>query len=247
MTEQIGGTNCIAPPVSIPCHLVDERAKKPMRKTSGMPETRMDRSTRAHEIAGCMALKAAFVTALFVTTAGSCLIPATLHAAASGRSSGFEAVGASADPQADSQASASPQGATATLTLKVPTAAVDSGTSFQVPVTLTGGTNVFSFAILFDYDSTTVKLTNISPGDFLNSDGATAPVRYSDSPVGRVAISMAREPGSPGLNGKGTLCVLNFEAKASGASDLKIERAFVVDSSHNMTPVHIAPPRIVVK
>jgi general secretion pathway protein D len=178
------------------------------------------------------------ITALLglIAAAGLCLISSRLHAAGS-------------SPQADSQSPvpALSQHAGTTLKLDVPTGPVDSGTSFQIPVTLTGGTDVFSFAILFDYDSTTVKLTSISPGNFLNSDGASAPVRYSDSPIGHVAISMAREPGSPGLNGKGTLCVLNFEAKASGTSDLKIERAFVVDSLHNMTPVHIAQPSIFVK
>ncbi len=153
--------------------------------------------------------------------------------------------GAQTDSQAPSDASA--QSAGVTIMLNTPKAPVIAGASFQVPVTLTGATDVLSFALLFHYDATKLRLVSISPGDFLNRDGEQARPIYSDSPIGHVVISIARPPGTSGLNGDGTVCELQFEAVDSGAGDLTITRASVVNSGQQVTQVKFVQPSIVVK
>ncbi len=241
-SQEIARMNRVETSAAEAGHPLDEPAVEAMRKPGTMLGGQMDRSTRAHVVTGSRASKAAFVIVLFAIAASPGLISAKLHAAAPGKASGPATAAPASGPQVDSQ---TPAGAT--LTLNVPTAPVDAGASFQVPVTLTGATDVVSFTIIFDYDSTPLRLASISPGDFLNRDGEPARIVHSDSPMGHVVISMSLPPGSQGVNGDGTVCVLNFSAVDPGASDLKITRAWVVDRTNKMIPAHFVQPHIVVK
>lgn len=190
---------------------------------------RMNRAATS-AAAGTLASKVVYAIALFAASLPLVSAPPTF--------------GAQADSQTPSPASPQPTGVT--LTFNAPTDPVNAGTSFQVPVMLTGAMDVASFALMFHYDATKLTLVSILPGDVLNRDGESAPIIHSDSPIGHVVISIARPPGAPGVDGTGTTCLLTFQANATGDSDLKITRTFVVDSTHRVLPAHFAPAHIVV-
>ena len=97
------------------------------------------------------------------------------------------------------------------------------------------------------YDPTKISLVNVSAGDLLSRDGQAAPPIHTDSPAGNLVIGMSRPPGTHGITGTGVVCVLTFQAKTSGPSDLLITRASVVNSTQQQLPVASAQTSIVVK
>ena len=119
--------------------------------------------------------------------------------------------------------------------------------SFQVPVVLNGGADVASIAMQMHYDPTKLALVNVSPGDFLSRDGQAAPPIHTDEPAGNLIIGASRPPGTHGISGTGVVCVLTFQAKAAGASDLSITRASVVNSAQQQLPAQNAQSSVVVK
>jgi len=135
----------------------------------------------------------------------------------------------------------------ATFALNVPATPPASGATFQVPVVLNGASDVASIALQMQYDATKISLQNVSPGDLLSRDGQAAPPIHTDSPPGNVIIGMSRPPGTHGISGTGVVCVLTFQAKASGPSNLSIARASVVNSAQQQLPVASAQTSIVVK
>jgi len=90
-------------------------------------------------------------------------------------------------------------------------------------------------------------LVNVSAGDFLSRDGQAAPPIHSDEPPGNLIVGMSRPPGAHGVSGSGTVCVLTFQAKAPGPSDLTIARASVVNSAQQQLPAAGAHASIVVR
>jgi general secretion pathway protein D len=122
-----------------------------------------------------------------------------------------------------------------------------SGASFQVPVVLYGGADTASIALQMHYDSAKLTLINVAAGDFLSSDGQTASVIHTDEPAGNLTIGASRPPGVHGISGAGVVCVLTFQAKAAGSSDLTITRASVVNSAQQQVPVESTQTSIVVK
>ena len=119
--------------------------------------------------------------------------------------------------------------------------------TFQVPVVLNGATDVASVALQFHYDPARLQLVNVSPGDFLSRDGQAAPPIHADEPAGNLVVGISRPPGTHGISGTGVVCVLTFQAKASGPSDLAITRASVVNGAQQQLPVASAQTSIVVK
>ncbi len=122
-----------------------------------------------------------------------------------------------------------------------------SGASFQVPVVLNGGADTASIALQLHYDPTKIMLVNVAAGDFLSRDGQAASVIHTDEPVGNLTIVASRPPGIHGVSGAGVVCVLTFQAKTAGPSDLTITRASVVNSAQQQLPVESAQTSIVVK
>ena len=140
-----------------------------------------------------------------------------------------------------------PSAAGAAFALNVPTAPTAPGASFQVPVMLNGAADVASVALQFSYDASKLQLVNVSPGDFLSRDGQAAPPIHADEPPGNLVVGISRPPGTHGVSGAGVICVLTFQAKASGPSDLAITRASVVNGAQQQLPVASAQTSIVVK
>jgi general secretion pathway protein D len=140
-----------------------------------------------------------------------------------------------------------PSAAGASFALNAPAAAVAPGASFQVPVMLNQGTDVSSIAMQLHYDATKIALVNVAAGDLLSRDGQAAPPIHTDEPPGNLIIGASRPPGTKGVNGDGVVCVLTFQAKASGATDLSIIRASVLNSAQQQLPAVNAQANIVVK
>ncbi len=135
----------------------------------------------------------------------------------------------------------------ASFALSAPPTAPGVGSSFVVPVQLSGGADVASMAMQLHYDATKLTLVNVTGGDLLTRDGQAAPPIHNDEPAGNLTVGIARPPGTHGVTGTGVVCALTFQAKAPGASDLTITRASVVNSEAQQMPVQTAQTTIVVK
>ncbi|MGD0346278.1 MAG: cohesin domain-containing protein [Terracidiphilus sp.] len=135
----------------------------------------------------------------------------------------------------------------ASLALNVPATPQASGSTFQVPVVLNGGANVSSVALQLHYDPAKLQLAGAVAGDLLSRDGQPTGLSHVEEPPGTVIVSISRPPGSHGVTGTGVVCVLTFQAKASGESGLGITRASVVNSAQQQVPVQTGQATIVVK
>jgi general secretion pathway protein D len=158
---------------------------------------------------------------------------------------GSQAAPASRPAPAAAQTAANPAGAS--FSLNVPATPQASGASFQVPVVLNGAADVSAVALQLRYDPAKLSMINVSAGDFLTRDGQPASPISSDRPVGNLTVVASRPPGTHGVSGTGVVCVLTFQAKASGASDVSISRASVVNSTQQQVQAATAQGSVVVK
>ena len=117
------------------------------------------------------------------------------------------------------------------------------GSTFQMAVNLTGGTDVFSVPMQLQYDQTKLSLINVDLGDssakgvnFLGQDGQAVALVHRDDGSGNVAISASRPPGTQGVTGSGTVCVMTFQAKAPGDAAVVITRPVVRNSAQQPLP-----------
>ena len=157
------------------------------------------------------------------------------------------AIASPAPAAATPAASPVPPATGAAFALNAPSTPPASGSTFQVPVVLNGATDVASIALQLHYDAAKLQLVNVSGGDFLSRDGQAATPIHTDQPAGNLVVGISRPPGTHGVTGSGVVCVLTFQAKASGPSDLSIARASVVNGAQQQLPVASAQTSIVVK
>jgi general secretion pathway protein D len=122
-----------------------------------------------------------------------------------------------------------------------------AGATFQVPVVLNGGTDVTSIALQLHYDTAKLQLSGVAAGDILSRDGQPTGLSHVEDPPGTLVVSISRPPGTHGVTGTGVVCVLTFQAKASGQSGLGITRASVVNAAQQQVPVETGQATIVVK
>ena len=108
---------------------------------------------------------------------------------------------------------------------------VTNGTTFQVPVVLTGGTDVSSVPLQIQYDPSKLSLVNVGDGDLLNRDGQIVAMAHRDDGPGTITLNVSRPPGAPGVSGAGVVCVLSFQAKDKGQSQISITRAGAMNSA----------------
>jgi general secretion pathway protein D len=135
----------------------------------------------------------------------------------------------------------------ATFTFNSPTAPLDTGSSFQVPIVLSGGADVSSVPLQLHYDPTRLTLTNVAAGGYLNRDGQTAAVAHRDDGQGNVNIAASRPPGAPGMSGSGVVFVLTFQAKAPGSTSITTTQAAVVTTKGQSMPVQGAVASVVIR
>jgi general secretion pathway protein D len=139
--------------------------------------------------------------------------------------------------QALEQAAAANNAAPISVALAAPAAAPKVGSTFQVPVNVSGGSDVFSVPLQLQYDPSKLTLINVDSGNYLGHDGQTVALVHRDDGAGGVAISASRPPGVAGVNGTGQLCVLTFQAKAAGDSIVSVTKAAARDSKQQALPV----------
>jgi general secretion pathway protein D len=114
-------------------------------------------------------------------------------------------------------------------------------------VVLKGGADVSGVALQLHYDASKLMLINLSPGDFLTHDGQAAPPIHSDEPAGNLTVAESRPPGAHGVSGTGVVCVITFQAKSPGPSDLSIGRAAVTNSAQQQIQVASAQASVTVQ
>jgi general secretion pathway protein D len=133
------------------------------------------------------------------------------------------------------------------LILNGPSVPLSVGSTFMVPVGITGGTDIASVATQIHYDPAKLSLVNVSAGNFLNRGGQSADPIHLDDGKGTLTVNASRPPGAPGASGPGVVYVVSFQAKAAGESVLVLGQMGVADSAHNSVPVQGSQLRIVVK
>jgi len=124
---------------------------------------------------------------------------------------------------------------------------VINGTTFQVPVVLTGGNDVSSVPLQIQYDPSKIALVNVSDGDLLNRDGQSVAMAHRDDGPGTITLNASRPPGTAGVNGAGVVCVLTFQAKAIGDSTISITRAGAMNSAQRPIAAQPSQTKITVQ
>jgi general secretion pathway protein D len=136
---------------------------------------------------------------------------------------------------AASPAPAAPRTSSVNLILNPISGPVTVGATFQVPIVLSGGTDIASVPLKIKYDAAKLSLVNVDQGDFLGRDGKPPALLHVDDGAGLITINNARPPGASGISGAGVVCVLSFQGKAAGDSAIAIASSGVTTSA--MQPV----------
>jgi general secretion pathway protein D len=92
-----------------------------------------------------------------------------------------------------------------------------------------------------------LSLLNVDSGDLLGRDGQAVALVHRDDGPGMISVMISRPPGTAGMNGSGSVCVLTFQAKASGASDVVITHPAALDSAQKPVAASAKPAHIVVQ
>ena len=133
------------------------------------------------------------------------------------------------------------------FTLTPPAGPLAAGATFQVPVVLSGATDIASVPIQLQYDPAKLTLVNVAAGDLLSRDGQAVALVHRDDGPGNVTVVAARPPGAVGVSGSGVVCVLTFQAKVAGNSALTMTRAGAVNSAQQQVPATAGHLDLVVK
>ncbi|HZZ38874.1 MAG TPA: cohesin domain-containing protein [Acidobacteriaceae bacterium] len=134
----------------------------------------------------------------------------------------------------------SPQ-APATLTLDPAQVSAKAGSTFKIVVNLTGGNDVFAAPMSVQYDASKLSLINVDSDDaqhsnLLGKDGQAVALAHRDDGKGEAAIAVSRPPGTKGISGSGTVCVLTFQAKTPGDASVAISRPMIRNSQQQAEP-----------
>jgi general secretion pathway protein D len=129
-----------------------------------------------------------------------------------------------------------PQPAKVIISLVPKPGPVAVGSTFQIPVVLNGGSDIASVPLQLQYDPAKLSLVNVDNGDFLGRDGKAVALVHRDDGPGSISINASRPPASTGISGTGVVCVLSFQAKAAGVSDLVITHPGAVTSTQQQVP-----------
>lgn len=117
------------------------------------------------------------------------------------------------------------------LIFSPPGSPVAAGATFQVPVVLIGGKDIASVPLQIRYDPAKLTLLNVTNGDLLSRDNQAVALVHLEDGAGSISINAARPPDVAGVNGAGVVCVLNFQAKTAGETQLFLTRAVAINST----------------
>jgi general secretion pathway protein D len=115
------------------------------------------------------------------------------------------------------------------------------GSTFKMVVNLSGGNDVFGVPMNVQYDASKLVLLNVDSDDpqdpnVLGKDGQSVALVHRDDGKGNAAVAASRPPGTKGVSGSGTLCILTFQAKAPGDASVAITRPVVRNSEQRPVP-----------
>jgi general secretion pathway protein D len=122
-----------------------------------------------------------------------------------------------------------------TMSLIAPGGAVTTGANFSVPIFLNGGTDISTVPLQIHYDPTKLSLVNVDNGGFLGQDGQAQELSHREDSPGHILINASRH-GVSGVSGSGVICILSFQAKGAGKSDLVIDTPRVTNSKQQLVP-----------
>ena len=129
-----------------------------------------------------------------------------------------------------------PAASQVSLSMTSPSGPQAVGSTFQVPVMLAGGHDIYAVPLQVKFDPALLDLVNVDAGDFLGKDGQAVAIVHRDEGNGLITISTSRPPGVAGVEGQGTVCVLTFKAKAAGDSNLTMVRVGAKNSAQANLP-----------
>jgi general secretion pathway protein D len=124
---------------------------------------------------------------------------------------------------------------------------VTAGATFKLPVLLSGAADVASIPLQIQYDPAKISLINVDSGDFLGKDGQAVALVHRDDGPGAININASRPPGAAGVSGAGVVCILTFQAKATGDSAVVITRPGAISSAQKLLTAQGARLSIQVK
>jgi general secretion pathway protein D len=124
---------------------------------------------------------------------------------------------------------------------------VANGATFQIPIVISGATDIAAVPIKLHYDATKLSLVGVAPGDFLNRDNQTVSPTFREDPPGDITINASRSSSAPGVSGAGVVYVLNFQAKAPGDSTIAITQPVAMNKSQQSVPATGGGVNITVK
>ena len=133
------------------------------------------------------------------------------------------------------------------FSLVPPPGPVAMGATFQVPVVITGATDIASVPLQVQYDPAKLSLVNVGDGDFLNRDGQSVALVHRDDGPGTIVVNASRPPGVAGVSGAGVVCVLTFQAKAAGESPVAMTQAAATTSTQQPVQAQGTQINVVVK
>jgi general secretion pathway protein D len=107
------------------------------------------------------------------------------------------------------------------------------GANFPLAVNLNGAKDISSVPMQIKYDPSKLSLINVDSGDLLGKDGQAVALVHRDDGPGMITIAISRPPGAKGIAGSGSVCVLTFQGKQAGESDVVITRPGALDSAQH--------------
>lgn len=125
------------------------------------------------------------------------------------------------------------------LALSPPQSTQKVGSTFQMAVNMSGGSDVFAVPMQVQYDASKLSLINVdsenrTTTNVLGSDGQAVALVHRDFGTGNVAIAVSRPPGTKGVTGSGMLCVLTFQAKSAGEASVAVGRPMARNSQQQI-------------
>jgi general secretion pathway protein D len=119
----------------------------------------------------------------------------------------------------------------ATLKFEPGTAALKTGESTTIGITVQNVQDLYSIPMLLQFNPAVISIEDVRQGGFLS--GGTqevAIVERVDKERGQAIISATRMPNTPGVSGSGTLVGIVVKALAPGSSQLSIVQVNAKDS-----------------
>lgn len=125
------------------------------------------------------------------------------------------------------------------LTIALPAGPVTQGDTFTASVNVVDSADLFGYQLDLLFNPSLVSVQNIAEGTLLGSGGSTSFIGGDiDNQLGTVAWSANTLLGAvPGVNGSGSLLLLQIKALAPGLAAFSLANMLLVDS--NLDPIDI--------